>query len=182
MHVGLYCDAPKFKTPKFVLLYNWWNINRLYKTLRNIKITNFCSRNASALFSALAKDKRIEQFLRFYHNWNQPGFPKSGFKSKMVQIMLDVYSGQVWFSKLWTSEIMTTFLKVSDQLRLFWLVGGGQTSVKVLCYNVENSMKIQFSFGSRHRKRRGHADIVCGKFWELWKFLECGRLITFILE
>ena len=34
----------------------------------------------------------------------------------------------------------------------------------------------------RHGKRRGHADIVRGNFWELCKFLDCGRLITLILK
>ena len=38
----------------FLLPYNWWKIYHLHKKkLRNGKITKFCSRNDSALFSAL---------------------------------------------------------------------------------------------------------------------------------
>ena len=48
--------CPIIQNTEFVLRYNWWNINRLYNKLRNREITNFCSRNTSALFSALVVD------------------------------------------------------------------------------------------------------------------------------
>ena len=77
--------------------------------------------------------------------------------------------------------------KLSDQkFSLFsWLSMTLSESNKVFarlgsCDNIQRSMRT--GQRCRHGKRRGHADIVRGKFWELWKFLDCGRLITLILE
>ena len=48
--------------------------------------------------------------------------------------------------------------------------------------NDRNEPLIALKAPSDMEKKHGHADIVRGNFWELWKFLDCGRLITLILE
>ena len=50
-------------------------------------------------------------------------------------------------------------------------------------YQPENLSLFDFNVeGYRHGKRRGRADIVRGNFCDMRKFLDCGRLLSFILR
>ena len=69
--------------------------------------------------------------------------------------------GQIWMSILILSMVSP---KYGDVVGMFWL------------------STVFLEVTPRHGKRRGHAEIVRGNFWELWQFLDCGRLITLILE